>query len=105
MIRFSRLLFCALLLSICALSLGQQPPAAQKPPAADQTQKKEEPIDFQKARALLQKRQKGEKLTAEEEAYLKRAMAARGGNKSGDAPAPRPRDYIGQKPLTEMTAE
>jgi len=36
-----------------------------------------EPIDFQKARALFQRRQQGETLTAAEQAYLQRALAAR----------------------------
>ena len=35
------------------------------------------PIDFQRARGLLQKRQQGLSLTAEEEAYLRRAIEAR----------------------------
>jgi hypothetical protein len=100
-------------LSVCLLCLllgsasSQQPPTEKKPPAADGAQKKEEPIDFEKARALLQKRQKGEKLTAEEEAYLQRAMAARRANNPRANPAgpAQVRDHIGQKPLTEMTAE
>lgn len=102
MIRFAVLplgLLCLVSGSIC---IGQQP---VKPPAADAAQKKEDPIDFQKARALRQKQQRKEKLTAEETAYLERAMAARQGNQGGGAKSVSGRDHIGQKPLTEMTAE
>ncbi len=50
----------------------------------------EEPVDFSKAREYFERRQRGEKLSADEEAYIKRAMAERqrqaeGGNQS---PAP-----------------
>jgi hypothetical protein len=37
----------------------------------------DDPIDFAKARGLLQKERSGEKLTPEEEAYLSKAKAAR----------------------------
>lgn len=53
------------------------PPQARDPqtkPAAD-----DEAIDFNKARSLLQKQQRGEKLTDEEAAYLAKARAARQG--------------------------
>ncbi|AGA31567.1 hypothetical protein [Singulisphaera acidiphila] len=69
-------------------------------PAADP---KEQPIDFERARTLLDKRQRGEMLTEDETAYLKRAIAARQGQQQG--PRPVPRESIGVKPLSEMTAE
>jgi len=61
-----------------------------------------EPIDFRKARGLLQRRQRGEQLSADEQAYLQRAMAARGG-KAGRAANQRkaPERLI---PLCDMTA-
>ncbi len=72
-------------------------------PAAEQ-------IDFAKARELFQKRQKGEKLTAEEQAYVERALAARragqGGRPGGGASrAVFGKEKVGFKPLTEMSAE
>lgn len=64
-----------------------------------------EPIDFNKARAIFQKRQQGATLTADEEAYLRRAMAER---KKSQAPAASPeltpRETTGLVPLTEMSA-
>jgi len=68
------------------------------------------PIDFQRARGLLQKRQQGLSLTAEEEAYLRRAIearrsagrASRQGGRDATAPG---RPHIGQKPITDMTAD
>jgi hypothetical protein len=73
---------------------------------AQSQEPKDAPIDFQKARQLLKKRQGGEKLSAAEEAYLERAMEARK-KRGGEAPASRivPREKTGLKPLTEMTAE
>lgn len=63
-------------------------------------------IDFERARQLFQKRQQGEKLTADEEAYVKRALEARRQREqSNRAPAIVPRETTGLKPLTEMTAE
>src|SRR5262249_8357083 len=71
-------------------------PSAKKPPAS-------EPIDFERARAIMQKRRRGEKITAEEEAYLQKAIAAKqaGGGKAGPLT---PRERTGLKPLDEMTA-
>jgi len=40
-------------------------------------------IDWEKARGLYQREQKGEKLTSDEQAYLNRAKASRGGNSGG----------------------
>lgn len=69
-----------------------------------------EPIDFQKARGLLQKRQQGLSLTAEEEAYLRRAIEARRAqrrdpSREARGPALPDRPSIGQKPITDMTAD
>lgn len=66
-----------------------------------------ERIDFEKARGILQKRKRGEALSLEEDAYLRRAMEARRGRggERGPAPGVEPRASIGQKPLTDMGAE
>jgi len=65
-----------------------------------------EPIDFSRARELMRKRQRGEKLSSEEAAYLERAIQARRrGARPGRAGSAAPsRDMTGIKPLTEMTA-
>jgi len=65
----------------------------------------QEPIDFQRARSLMRKRQSGEKLTAEEQAYLDRARAARRGATAPQRRALAGKEQVGFKPLTEMTAE
>lgn len=41
-----------------------------------------EPVDFQRARALFEKRQRGEPLSADEQAYVTRAMAAQKAGKA-----------------------
>ena len=96
------------------------------PFAAIAQETKPEKIDFSRARDLVRKRTQGEKLTAEEEAFVRRALDAyqawqqlerlvggdRGANPGDEgrpaAPAP-PRSEgkssIGFKPLTEMTAQ
>jgi hypothetical protein len=67
-------------------------------------------VDFQRARQLLQKRQRGETLTADEEAYWQRARQARRAQQAGstNAPARRPPWLAGEKtglaPLSDMTA-
>lgn len=79
---------------------GQEParPAAQAGPS--------EPIDMERARGYFRKKQQGEKLTPDEEAYLQRAMELRRrGNPGGQQGSITPRDSTGQKPLTEMTAD
>lgn len=65
------------------------------------------PIDFNRARMLLQKRNRGEKLTPDERAYLDRAIAARrAARRGGRGGGPlTPRDTTGMTPLTEMSAE
>ena len=57
-----------------------------------------EAIDWDKARGLFQRNQRGEKLTAEEEAYLKRAVAARNARPAGPGPGARPGN---QRPAPE----
>ncbi len=112
---FHRALFCMLLIGVClALAtsgsfvpaqVAAQQPAAEQPTATQQPAKAaDEPIDFMRARALLQKKRSGGTLTDDEEAYLARAIAARtaGQRPAGVMP---PRDKTGMKPLTEMTAE
>jgi hypothetical protein len=86
---------------------------------------KAEKLDFNRARELMRKREQGEKLTADEESYLKRAMEARqawlqlerlttrgeggtGSTARRDNPA-RPgaegKSSVGFKPLIDMSAE
>ncbi len=61
-----------------------------------------EPIDFQKARGLLQRRQRGEQLSADEQAYLQRAMAARSGKAGRAANQRKAPEHL--TPLCDMTA-
>jgi hypothetical protein len=72
-----------------------------------------ETIDFNKARELFQKQQRGEKLTPDEQAYIQKAVAARraatGNPQNRPQPGPpggslTPRESIGVTPLSEMTA-
>ena len=67
---------------------------------------KEEPIDFDRARQLFEKRQRGEELTADERAYVQRAIAERqkgqGGQPAQGRP-PAPAKWTGHlTPLTEL---
>jgi hypothetical protein len=86
------------------------PPAAQAAPAPQDApavgQQGTEAIDFARARQLLLKRQRGEPLTAEEQAYLLRAVEAR---RRGQPPRVAPqaplRDTSQLRPLTEMSAD
>ncbi|MBM3879900.1 MAG: hypothetical protein FJ387_09300 [Verrucomicrobia bacterium] len=71
-----------------------------------QSQSSGEPLDFNKARQLIQKRQNGLRLSPEESAYLERAMAARragagggGGRLTNQRPAP---DHL--TPLTDLSS-
>lgn len=81
------------------------PPAA--PPAVVPAAPPQEPIDWNRARALFERRQRGERLAPDEEAYLARAMAERQrsgpGGRPGESREPKPQ--TGLKPLTEMTAD
>jgi len=64
-----------------------------------------EPIDFNKARALLQRQRSGQTLTQEERAYLKRAVAARNTGRSAAGQLARQRpapEHL--TPVTDMTA-
>ena len=83
--------------------------AAQSDDANRSAVQEQEPIDFQRARALLQKRRQGEKLTPVEEAYLQRAIEARRARRNqGERPrraAIEPRESTGLTPLSEMTAD
>jgi hypothetical protein len=84
-------------------SVGPSQDHPAKPPAKPDASKvkSSEPIDFARARELLKKRQSGEKLTADEEAYLRRAIEA----KRGKTAKLEGRDRTGLKPLSDMTAE
>lgn len=79
----------------------------QTAPAAAQT---EQGIDWNKARELFQRSQRGEKLGADDQAYLDRAKALRvkGADPRARAPKSDPstgKESFGLKPLNEMTAE
>ena len=72
----------------------------------------EERIDFEKARQLLQKANRGEKLTDEEQQFLDKAKAARRAQTGKARPAAGGptraifnKETTGLKPLTEMTAD
>jgi hypothetical protein len=86
-------------------AFGQQTDTRKAPAEQRAGKPADQPIDFQKARQLMQRRNRGDKLSAEEAAYLERAMAAR---RSAEGQPKQPaggRESIGQKPLTEMTAD
>ncbi len=89
------------LLESCVIAEAQTVPT--------NSEHKEKPIDFDRARELLQKRQRGEPLSSDEQTYLQRAMEARrngAGQPQGRQPTnPVPRESIGLKPLNEMTAD
>jgi hypothetical protein len=87
---------------LCLLSSDSLTAQDAKP-----TSGQSETIDFEKARGLLQREGRGEKLSKEEAAYLERAKAAR---RAGQGQASNPRMISGKantglKPLTEMLAE
>ncbi len=88
------------LLESCAIAVAQTVPKTKE--------STEQPIDFDLARELLQKRQRGEPLSSDEQTYLQRAMEARrngAGQSSGRQSAnPVPRESTGLNPLNEMTA-
>ena len=83
-----------------ATDTSGSPTAPSRPPAvvADE-------VDWEKARALYQRSQRGEKLTAEEDAYFKRAMAARNARPAGARSGKQrpPPEHL--TPLTDMGAE
>jgi hypothetical protein len=92
------LFFISLLTSFLAVAALAQNPATEASP----------PIDFNKARALFQREQAGEKLNSEEAAYLARAkelrrqQASPGGGGGGRAQRPKPERLI---PLTDLTGD
>jgi len=88
-------------------ALPPSPPPPAGGTAAKPVAQPDEPIDFERARALMQKRRNGQELTQQEQAYLERAIEARrGGAGPGPAqPAAMMRDTSALKPLTEMSAE
>ncbi|MHC4404632.1 MAG: hypothetical protein ACYTG0_33685 [Planctomycetota bacterium] len=71
----------------------------------------EPPIDFERARQLLQKERAGQTLTAEEQEYLQRAREERRkgsgarGRSTGRPPRVEPRPSTGLMPLCDMSAE
>lgn len=79
--------------------------------ATESVEKLNEEIDFDRARQLLRKKQGGGQLTADEAAYLQRAIEARrrsqqGRNQRGrDHRTLPPADKTGLKPLDEMSGE
>lgn len=77
-----------------------------KAPAAAQG---EQAIDWAKARDLFQRSQRGEKLNAEDQAYLDRAKAIRakggGGRPGGENRSQGGKESYGLKPLCDMTAD
>ena len=63
----------------------------------------EEPVDFEKARQYFERRQQGETLTPDEQAYLQRAMAARrNGNGNGARAGVPPKWTNHLTPLSEL---
>ena len=110
--RWSRPLHCRacwslLFVLIAAVATDAVPSAAQEPPADETAQPAgDNPIDFDRARELLRRSQRGERLTADEQEYLDRARAARRAAQRDAAPAaPEPRENTGLIPLSQMTAE
>lgn len=95
-----------LTLSLSGTAAAQTP--SQKEPNEAEKAEQPEQIDFQKARALIQKARSGEKLTPEEQQYLDRARALRG--RGGRQPG-RTRPQAGGKttwglvPLTDLKDE
>ncbi len=106
---------CLVLISggIAESQLKTGTPPATRETSRAASDKAEPAIDFDKAYKLFQRRKGGEKLTAEENVYVERALEARkkqnGQPGAGQAnirnlPAPTPREMIGLKPLSEMSA-
>jgi hypothetical protein len=96
-------------LGLSLFGLAQDAPQKKAAaPGAQADAKTDQPIDFEKAKQLRQKQGKGEKLTADEDAYLKKAIASKQGKGGGgggpDSRALLAREKVGLTPLTEMTA-
>ncbi|MBM4034439.1 MAG: hypothetical protein FJ291_22060 [Planctomycetes bacterium] len=68
-------------------------------------EKATEEIDWNRARELYQRSRRGEALTAEENAYLERAKAAKGREGRPKGPAPQAKPSTGLAPLDQMTAQ
>ena len=70
----------------------------------------EPPIDFEKARQIMERNKRGENVTADERAYVQRAMKARqdgqakqpAGKNAGGLPTPPPKWTQHLTPLTEL---
>lgn len=88
-----------LVVAAAALALPDHGPAVAW--AAGAPSQPQPPIDFDRARALMEKRRAGETLTPEEAEYLRRAVEARRAGAPRQAP---PADTSRLKPLTEMAA-
>ncbi|HUG91004.1 MAG TPA: hypothetical protein VML55_09235 [Planctomycetaceae bacterium] len=94
-----------------------QPRTQAEPPGQEASE--DERIDFERARQLLRKENRGEKLTDEDRAYLDRARAARArmrgqnppagnrppGNRPPALQASGEKGTVGLKPLAEMSAD
>jgi hypothetical protein len=72
----------------CRAQAPAAPQAERSRPAA------EAGIDWEKAKALFQRRQRGEQLPPDDEAYLKRAMAARSGGQGRGAGQRKPPETL-----------
>ena len=105
---FSLLMVGSLLADIALPRPGKKPP---KPPVKESPVPPGEGIDFDRARELFRKREGGQTLTADEEAYLRRAMAERqrtqpnGGPPGRDDRALLSRATTDLKPLCDMSAD
>jgi hypothetical protein len=66
-----------------------------------------EPIDFNRARQLIERQRAGDRLSAEEQAYLQRARAEREKQAPGRSPGPPGRRAVPDRlvPLTDFAAE
>lgn len=94
---------------VATLFVGPLLIAQKTPDTPKQPSEAQEKIDFEKAKELFQKQNRGEKLTADEAAYLERAKAARRAGQQPQQGRPNPpaggKDKVGFKPLTEMSAD
>lgn len=91
------------LMVVASWVLAAVPVELRSQDAAPATKQPAEPaIDFEKARGLFLQRQRGEKLSDDDQKYLERALEARR-NRQGARLTPR--ETTGMKPLTEMSAE
>src|SRR5438105_3738014 len=105
----------ALLVVVAALwpLLATLPSRAAGEKPADQNTTKPDDVDWEKARSLRQREQRGEKLTADEQVYLDHAKELRrkmqgGGGAGGQDGRPKvdpPRESTGLIPLTQMNGD